>query len=146
MTVHNLPKAGSTISALVDDVRIEGEVLCIDEPKKLVVIRCAAGRGTLVMASSSQSVVATAPVSAEGYTVDVTSLFASHLGSHLFSNVHELAHCIKQFERTSGSYYSVRNSKANSSGEKTFIKYPCHRKGFSRPPNEGKRRRLLDHT
>ncbi|OON22280.1 hypothetical protein X801_01816 [Opisthorchis viverrini] len=38
MTVHNLPKAGSTISALVDDVRIEGEVLCIDEPKKLVVI------------------------------------------------------------------------------------------------------------
>ncbi|KER26777.1 hypothetical protein T265_13940 [Opisthorchis viverrini] len=101
---------------------------------------------TLVMASSSQSLVAAAPVSAEGYTVDVTPLFASHLGSRVFGNVHELVHCIKQFERLSGWYYSVRNSKANSSGEKTFIKYQCHRKGFARPPNEGKRRRLLDHT
>ncbi|KER21009.1 hypothetical protein T265_10561 [Opisthorchis viverrini] len=209
MTVHNLPKAGSTISALVDDVRIEGEVLCIDEPKKLVVIlqhsletSSSTGRrdtcdiifarteflkevkmlkegplpsfpelsinkiaerirknertqqekqkfyrpdvppevrnlaehiektlfdvvwsdpNIVVMEHSiisppykeDNSVVATAPVSAEGYTVDVTSLFASHLGSHLFSNVHELAHCIKQFERTSGSYYSRQRLRSH---------------------------------
>ncbi|GAA43326.2 hypothetical protein CLF_112128 [Clonorchis sinensis] len=60
--------------------------------------------------------------------------------------VHELVRHVKQFERTSGSYYSVRTSKANSSGDKKFIKYRCHRKDFARRPNDGRLRRLLDHT
>ncbi|GAA56590.1 hypothetical protein CLF_111157 [Clonorchis sinensis] len=81
-----------------------------------------------MVSSTTQQVVATAPGSAEGYAVNVATLLGENLGSRLFRNVHELAHYVKQFERISGSYYSVRNSKANSSGDKTFIKYQCDRK------------------
>ncbi|GAA52979.1 hypothetical protein CLF_109259 [Clonorchis sinensis] len=80
------------------------------------------------------------------YAVNLATLFGESLDSRLLCNVHGLVHFVEQFERISGSYYSVRNSKADSSGSETFIKYQCHRKGFARRLNYGKRRRLLDHT
>ncbi|GAA43325.1 hypothetical protein CLF_112127 [Clonorchis sinensis] len=82
----------------------------------------------------------------QGYAVNVVTSFGESLGSRLFHYVHELVHYIKQFERISWSYYSVQTSKANSSGDKTFIMYQCRREGFAGRPNDGKPRRLSDHT
>ncbi|KAF5394262.1 hypothetical protein PHET_11938 [Paragonimus heterotremus] len=45
MTVTEPLKTGSTISAFLDDVHIEGEVLCIDVPRKLLVIQASSSSG-----------------------------------------------------------------------------------------------------
>ncbi|KAF8568231.1 hypothetical protein P879_08922 [Paragonimus westermani] len=45
MTVTEPLKAGSTISAFLDDVHIEGEVLCVDAPRKLLVIQASSSSG-----------------------------------------------------------------------------------------------------
>ncbi|GAA56250.1 hypothetical protein CLF_110368 [Clonorchis sinensis] len=96
--------------------------------------------------STTQLVVAFAPVADEFYAGNIVTLFGENLSSRLFCSVRELEHHIKQFERVSGSYYSLQTSKANSSGGKKFIKYQCHRKKFASCPNDGKRRRLFDRT
>ncbi|KAA3672090.1 uncharacterized protein DEA37_0001689 [Paragonimus westermani] len=45
MTVTEPLKAGSTISAFLDDIHIEGEVLCVDAPRKLLVIQASSSSG-----------------------------------------------------------------------------------------------------
>ncbi|CAH8851449.1 unnamed protein product [Trichobilharzia szidati] len=39
MTIDNLPEPGSTITAYCSDTFIKGDVLCIDVPKKLIVLQ-----------------------------------------------------------------------------------------------------------
>ncbi|CAH8622331.1 unnamed protein product [Dicrocoelium dendriticum] len=45
MTVRGLPKPGSTISALFDDTRLEGEVLCVDSSRKIIVLQTSSSTG-----------------------------------------------------------------------------------------------------
>lgn len=39
MTVDNLPEPGSSITAYCSDTFIQGDVLCVDASKKLIVLR-----------------------------------------------------------------------------------------------------------
>lgn len=101
---------------------------------------------THVMASLNANVVSASGMANDGYTVDLSATFATVLGGRYFNNTHELFYYIRRFEQETGSFYSIRTSKSNEEGEKLFIKYQCHRKGFAMRPSEGKRRRTSQHT
>ncbi|CAH8517348.1 unnamed protein product [Heterobilharzia americana] len=45
MTIDTLPEPGSTITAYCSDTFIEGDVLCVDIPKKLIVLQKASSVG-----------------------------------------------------------------------------------------------------
>lgn len=85
-------------------------------------------------------------VSTDGYTVDVGTAFTEMLGENSFHTVEDFKTLLRQFELSSGSNYSTRDSRKNGLGLFTKVVFICDRKGFRRHPSLGLRQRIIDHT
>ncbi|GAA48603.1 hypothetical protein CLF_101805 [Clonorchis sinensis] len=117
-----------------------------EKPHTSIAQRLTVTAGTFLKTASpnTQAILANASTSVKGYAVNVVTLFVENLKPILHRSRTQVI--VKQFLLTSSSYYSVRTSKTNSCGEKKLINYLGHRLRIARRLNDGKRRRLLDHT
>lgn len=82
---------------------------------------------------------------ANGYSVDITAAFDECLLHRSCETVDEFRIYLREFELTSGSNYSVRDSRKNNDGVICRSRFVCDRRGFRRHPSEGKRSRRQDH-
>lgn len=83
--------------------------------------------------------------SASGFFVDISSQFLD-IARGVYASVEEFRERLRLFEQASGSFYSIRDSQRDRNGSVKRVKFICDRRGYTRPPSQGIRQRISNHT